>query len=52
VDAGAVILIVAMLLLVPAILTGGLVVAAILGWTLKAEAEHHHQGSELIDLNR
>ena len=52
VDAGPVILVVAMLLLIPAILTGGMVLAGILGWALKSEGEATHPDSELIDLNR
>lgn len=52
VDVGAVIIVVAMLALVPAILLGGMAIAAILGWALKTDAEATHPGSELIELNR
>jgi hypothetical protein len=52
VDPGAVILVVVMVLLLPALLTLGLVLAVLLGWRLRDEAEASHPGSELIDLNR
>ena len=52
VDVGPVVIVLAMLLLLPALATAGMAVAALLGWVLKAEAEATHPGSELIDLNR
>ena len=52
VDVGPVLLVVAVLAAIPAILLGGMAVAAIVGWALKAEGEATHPGSELIDLNR
>lgn len=52
VDLGAVLIVVAVVVFVPLVLVGGLVVAALLGWALKADAEATHAGSELIALNR
>ena len=49
---GAVVLIVAMLLFFPLLLAGGMVLAGLLGWSLKVEGEATHPRSELIDLNR
>lgn len=51
-DAGAVILVVIMLALIPVILMSGMVLAGILGWALKSEGEASHPGSELVELNR
>ena len=48
---GAIVLVVAMLLLIPVVLASGGVMAAILGSFLKADAEERHAGSELVDLN-
>lgn len=49
---GAVIIVVVLLVVLPvSFLVGGGVFAAILGSSLKADAEHRHEGSELIDLN-
>ena len=49
---GAIILAVIILVMIPVsvCMTGG-IVAAILGWALKANGEATHEGSELIDLN-
>jgi FlaG/FlaF family flagellin (archaellin) len=49
---GALVIAVIILVVIPVsvILTGALV-AAILGWSLKDNAEATNQGSELIDLN-
>ena len=52
VDAGAVLLLVGAVLLVPVIFVGGLVVAAIVGWALNQFAKDSHEGSELIELNQ
>lgn len=52
VDPGAIVIVVGMLALVPAILMSGMAVAGILGWALKSNAEATHPGSELIELNR
>jgi hypothetical protein len=52
VDPGAVLIVVAAVVFVPLVLVGGLVVAALLGWALKTEAEATHEGSELIACNR
>jgi len=49
---GAVVIVVVLLVVLPvSFLIGGGVVAAILGSSLKADAEHRHAGSELVDLN-
>jgi len=49
---GALVLAVVILVVIPVsvAMTGGLV-AALLGWALKDNAEATHEGSELIDLN-
>jgi hypothetical protein len=49
---GAILLVVAMLLMVPLILVVGGVMMGILGWSVQADVEQAHEGSELIDLNR
>jgi len=49
---GAVLLVVAMLLMVPLILVVGGVVMGVLGWSVQADVEQAHEGSELIELNR
>ena len=49
---GAIVLIVVMLVLFPLLFAGGMVLAGLLGWSLKVEGEATHPGSELIDLNR
>jgi hypothetical protein len=49
---GPILVVVAVVLLLPpAILMGGLVVSALLGWLLTEHAEDSHPGSPLIDLN-
>jgi membrane glycosyltransferase len=49
---GAVVIVLVLLLLMPFLLfMTGAVVAAILGWALKSDAEQRHEGSELVDLN-
>jgi hypothetical protein len=52
VDVGPVLLVLAVLVALPAILLGGMAVAAIVGWALKLRGEDTHPGSELIELNR
>ena len=50
--AGAVIL-VAVLLILPMIMCmGGVVLAAVLGWSVKADVDATHEGSELLELNK
>jgi hypothetical protein len=49
---GAILLVVGMLLMVPLILVVGGVMMGILGWSVQADVEQAHEGSELIDLNR
>lgn len=49
--AGAV-AIVAVLLILPVVMCmGGAVLAAILGWSVKADVDAANEGSELLDLN-
>ncbi len=49
---GAVIIVVVLLVVLPVLfLMGGAVVAAIFGESLRRDAEHRHEGSELLDLN-
>jgi hypothetical protein len=49
---GAIILAVIIIVAIPvSIAMTGAVMAAILGWSLKANGEATHEGSELIDLN-
>lgn len=49
---GAVIIVVVLLVVLPVgFLMGGAVVAAILGESLRRDAEKRHEGSELVDLN-
>lgn len=50
--AGAIVLIVVMLVMIPLLLGTSALAAVVLGWSLKQEAETTHEGSELIDLNR
>ena len=50
---GAIIIVVVLVVAIPvAVMMSGAVVAAVLGWGLKANGEATHEGSELIDLNR
>jgi hypothetical protein len=49
---GIVIAIVLVILIPVALMMTGPVIAALLGWTLKDDAEARNEGSELIALNR
>jgi hypothetical protein len=50
---GALILAFIIVIVIPvAICMSGALVAGILGWAAKEDAEARHEGSELIDLNR
>ncbi|OWY60538.1 hypothetical protein B7486_68630 [cyanobacterium TDX16] len=49
--AGAVAIVVVLLLIPVAVVMSGAVLAAILGWSLKTDAEDRNEGSELIELN-
>jgi hypothetical protein len=50
---GAIIISVVIVVVIPvAVMMSGAVVAAVLGWSLKEDAEARHAGSELIALNR
>lgn len=49
---GAVIIVIAVVFVLPSLmLLGGMVISAILGWSLKANGEAEHAGSELLDTN-
>lgn len=51
--AGAVLMVIVLVLAIPvAVCMSGAVVAALLGWSLKADAEARNEGSELVDLNK
>ena len=51
--AGALVIAFIIIVLLPVtIMMSGTVVAGIVGWALKDDAEARHEGSELIDLNR
>jgi hypothetical protein len=51
--AGAILMVIVLVLVIPvAVLVSGAVVAALLGWSLKDDAEARNEGSELIDLNK
>jgi hypothetical protein len=49
---GAVIIVIVLLVLPVIIIMSTTVLAGLLGWSLKADAEARHEGSELIALNR
>ena len=49
---GAIPLLIALLVVIPvSVLMTGALVAAVLGWRLKDDADERHEGSELVDLN-
>jgi hypothetical protein len=51
-DAGAIAIVVVMVLVLPpALMFGGMAFGAVLGWLLKSDAETRHEGEEAIDLN-
>jgi hypothetical protein len=50
--AGAVLIVIALLILPVVVVLSGALAAAGLGFFLKTDAEQRHEGSELIDLNR
>jgi hypothetical protein len=51
-DVGAIAIVVVMVLVLPpALMFGGMVFAAVLGWRLKDDADARHEGDETIDLN-
>ncbi|HEX6419438.1 MAG TPA: hypothetical protein VFZ77_13140 [Acidimicrobiales bacterium] len=50
---GAVLIVLVLVVVIPvAVLMSGAVGAALIGWTLKEDAEERHEGSELVALNR
>jgi hypothetical protein len=50
---GAIILVVILVIAIPvAVCMSGAVAAALLGWSLKDDAEARNEGSELISLNK
>lgn len=51
--AGAIIIAIVLVIVIPvAVCMSGAVVAALLGWSLKDDAEARNEGSELIELNK
>jgi len=49
---GAIVIAIVVIVLIPVgVLASGAVASAALGYVLKDEVDHHHEGSELIDLN-
>jgi hypothetical protein len=50
--AGAIAIVVALLVLPIVMCMGGVVIAAVLGWSVKKDVDEAHAGSELLDLNR
>jgi len=49
--AGAVAIVIVLLLIPVAVVMSGAVLASILGWSLKDDAVERNEGSELIELN-
>lgn len=50
---GTVLIILVLVVVIPvAVMMTGAVIAAVLGWALKDDAEARYEGSELIALNR
>lgn len=50
---GAVLVAIAIVVVIPvSIMMSGSVIAAVMGWLLKDDADARNAGSELIDLNR
>jgi hypothetical protein len=50
--AGAIVIVVVLVIFPFLVAIGGFVLAAILGWTLNDDAERRFEGSELLELNR
>jgi hypothetical protein len=48
---GAVAIVIVLLLIPVGVVMSGAVLSAILGWSLKTDAEDRNEGSELIELN-
>lgn len=51
-DLGPVLLAIGILIMVPAILMGGMAIAVALGWVADKDAKDRYEGSELVKLNR
>jgi hypothetical protein len=50
---GAVLIVIVLVVVIPVgVLISGGVAAALLGWSLKEDAEGRNEGSELVELNR
>lgn len=50
---GGIVIAVVLVIVIPvAVMMSGSILAAALGWSLKDDAEHRNEGSELIALNR
>ena len=51
--AGAIVVAVIIVILIPvSLMMSGAVVAGLLGWALKDDAEERYEGSELVDLDK
>ena len=50
--AGAVVIVVLLLIFPLLVALGGFVIAAVLGWLLNSDAQDRFEGSELVELNR
>jgi hypothetical protein len=50
--AGAIAIAVVLLVLPALLCMGGVVLAGILGWSVKTSVDEAHEGSELLELNR
>jgi hypothetical protein len=49
---GPAVIIVVLVVAIPvAVMLSGMILALVLGWTLKSDVEQRHEGSELISLN-
>jgi len=49
---GALIMVAVLVIVIPvATMLSGVIIAGILGYSLKDSVEHDHEGSELVDLN-
>lgn len=48
---GAIAIILALLVFPVIAIMGSVTIAALLGWSLNADAEDRHEGSELLDVN-
>jgi hypothetical protein len=49
---GAIIIVIVLLAIPIVLCMSGVIAAALLGWSLKTDADARHEGSELVELNR